>query len=139
MTTKERCPKCGGALFTDEDGLACLCGYRGYKQQSIAKQEKPKQATPRSDARKLDSDSIGWWCPLGTHPGQLEKDVVRASELSQTVMNQCQSNEFSIGQLYIALRVIRLRLESDFGISLSRLQESYLDSYLKRKLQNNGI
>lgn len=114
-----RCPHCGSALYRDEDGLACLCGYRKYDLPTSTPVS-TKQTKPQAKA----DDGVGWWVALNTTPDAVKQ---AAADIGDVVMKQSQ---YAGVQLYLALRVVLVRLENGYEVKLSREQERNLKGFI---------
>ena len=110
-----RCPKCGAAsLYRDDDGLACLCGYRKYD-------------SPAAAAPVAAHDTVGWWAALGTRP---EVVIGKARELSSAML----TDGATPAELLVAVELVRLRLASEFHLELTPGQQKNLRGYLTHSL-----
>lgn len=116
-----RCPHCGAALYRDDDGLACLCGYRKYDLPASTVMT-PQQPKPQAKA----DDNIGWWAVLSTTP---DKVKAASTELSIVVIDHCHGKGLTDGEAYAALQIILARLESRLETKLNRAQERNLNGF----------
>ena len=117
-----RCPHCGDALYRDDDGLACLCGFRKY-DLPIASPVVTKRGTPEAQA----DDNVGWWVPVSTTPDAIKK---AGAELAVVIAKHSRDNGLTDLETIIALRFVMMRLENRHAVKLSRAQECGLKGYL---------
>jgi hypothetical protein len=53
-----------------------------------------------------------------------------SASLANVILSQTRYKGFSDGELYVALKMVNLRLERDFNFKVSRWDENAIDWYL---------
>ena len=124
-----RCPKCGGQLYGDEDGLACLCGYRGSGPEKI----KPGPGPVRS----YQGDGVGWWAAMGVPHAEIRRTAERGIELSSLFIQASGKQGFNSAELYIGLKLAMVKAEERSAINLSSSQERSLLGFLQHLAESD--